>query len=398
MYYQTKGLVFLLLILKSKGIGGLYLQQSLITLTTSLKLAEESLDSYLCDQKKIQSQLNLDQIYILDKECKIVYASRSGANFLGIKPSDIEGKGWHEIGVDLELVKKIEKQIHEVFSTKKTVTHETFQIQTAQGVKYFQYTLCPLSFGRKEVEMVISYVKDITEWKAAEITMMGQIEQLRQVINKSDLIGEMAAGIAHEIRNPMTVIKGYLQFFSKKIAGNMSEQFNVVLSELDRVEQIISNFLSVAKNKAEAPKYQDLNQIIKEVAPLIFADAINQGINLNVKLADQLPELLLSTTEIKQLILNLTRNGIEAMEQHGTLTIKTRHEEDKVYLYISDCGCGISKEWQKKMFVPFSTTKENGTGLGLSVCSSIVGQHNGIITVQSTEGEGTTFIIRFNKV
>lgn len=398
MYYQTKGLVFLLLILKSKGIGGLYLQQSLITLTTSLKLAEESLDSYLCDQKKIQSQLNLDQIYILDKECKIVYASRSGANFLGIKPSDIEGKGWHEIGVDLELVKKIEKQIHEVFSTKKTVTHETFQIQTAQGVKYFQYTLCPLSFGRKEVEMVISYVKDITEWKAAEITMMGQIEQLRQVINKSDLIGEMAAGIAHEIRNPMTVIKGYLQFFSKKIAGNMSEQFNVVLSELDRVEQIISNFLSVAKNKAEAPKYQDLNQIIKEVAPLIFADAINQGINLNVKLADQLPELLLSTTEIKQLILNLTRNGIEAMEQHGTLTIETRYKDNKVYLYISDCGCGISKEWQEKMFAPFSTTKENGTGLGLSVCSSIVGQHNGVISVQSTEGEGTTFTIRFNKV
>ena len=398
MYYQTKGLVFLLLILKSKGIGGLYLQQSLMTLTTSLKLAEESLDSYLCDQKKIQSQLNLDHIYILDKECKIVYASRSGANFLGIKPSDIEGKGWHEIGVDLELVKKIEKQIHEVFSTKITVTHETFQIQTAQGVKYFQYTLCPLSFGRKEVEMVISYVKDITEWKAAEITMMGQIEQLRQVINKSDLIGEMAAGIAHEIRNPMTVIKGYLQFFSKKIAGNMSEQFNVVLSELDRVEQIISNFLSVAKNKAEAPKYQDLNQIIKEVAPLIFADAINQGINLNVKLADQLPELLLSTTEIKQLILNLTRNGIEAMEQHGTLTIETRYKDNKVYLYISDCGCGISKEWQEKMFAPFSTTKENGTGLGLSVCSSIVGQHNGVISVQSTEGEGTTFTIRFNKV
>ncbi len=246
--------------------------------------------------------------------------------------------------------------------------------------------------------MVISYVKDITEWKAAEITMLGQIEQLRQVINKSDLIGEMAAGIAHEIRNPMTVIKGYLQFFSKKIAGNMSEQFNVVLSELDRVEQIISNFLSVAKNKAEAPKYQDLNQIIKEVAPLIFADAINQGINLNVKLADQLPELLLSTTEIKQLILNLTRNGIEAMEQHGTLTIETRYKDNKVYLYISDCGCGISKEWQEKMFAPFSTTKENGTGLGLSVCSSIVGQHNGVISVQSTEGEGTTFTIRFNKV
>lgn len=146
MYYQTKGLVFLLLILKSKGIGGLYLQQSLITLTTSLKLAEESLDSYLCDQKKIQSQLNLDQIYILDKECKIVYASRSGANFLGIKPSDIEGKGWHEIGVDLELVKKIEKQIHEVFSTKKQLLMKPFKYRQHKGLSTFNthYALFPL--------------------------------------------------------------------------------------------------------------------------------------------------------------------------------------------------------------------------------------------------------------
>ncbi|WP_378955524.1 nitrogen regulation protein NR(II) [Pelosinus sp. sgz500959] len=374
------------------------MQQSLITLIKSLKLTEEQLDKCTDEQNKNESQIGIGPIYIFDKEYRVRYVSHSGAKKLGLKSSDIEGRHWSEIGLDVEFIEKLEQQIGEVLSTGKTFECETFQLSKIQGNKYFQYTLSPLFFGIGEDRMVLSHIKDITEYKTSEIILTNQIEQLRQAINKIDLIGEMAAGVAHEIRNPMTVIKGYLQIFSKKISGNMEEQLNIVLSELDRVEQIISNFLSVAKTKVPVPKWQDLNKIIREIAPLIFADAINQGINLNVILADSLPDLLLNSTEIKQLILNLARNGIEAMEQHGTLIIETSQKEDKVYLRISDCGCGISKEWQDKMFTPFLTTKENGTGLGLSVCNGIVRHHNGLITVQSTEGEGTTFTVVFNKI
>lgn len=369
-----------------------------MSLIHSLKLTEEQLDKCTNYQKKLQSEINVDQIYIFDKEYRFRYVSSFSAKYLGLTPSEMEGKCWREIGSQLEMAEKLEKQIDEVFATGNILKYETFPFPTVEGLRYFQYTLSPLYFGTGENEMVLSRVKDITEWKTSEMILTGQIEELRQAINKIDLIGEMAAGVAHEIRNPMTVIKGYLQFFSKKVSGSMSEQFTIVLSELDRVEQIISNFLSVAKHKVKVPKMQDLNKIIREIAPLIFADAVNQGINLNVKLADPLPELLLSATEIKQVILNLARNGIEAMEQHGTLLIETSQSGDEIYLCISDCGCGISKEWQEKIFTPFLTTKENGTGLGLSVCNGIVNRHNGVITVESIEGEGTTFTVTFKKV
>lgn len=371
------------------------MEESLVALITSLKLAEKALDKCTDEQKKLQPQINRDHCYILDKEYKFIYACSLGAEYFGLQPSDMEGRRWRDIGTEREFIKKLEEQIDEVLTTRKTFKYETFQLPTVKGERYFQYTLSPLCLGEEKLEMVLSNVKDITEWKTSEIILTRQIEQLRQAINKIDLIGEMAAGVAHEIRNPMTVMKGYLQFFSKKVSGNMSEQFAIVLSELDRVEQIISNFLSLAKNKVKTAKMQDLNTIIKEISPLIFADAVNQGINLNVTLADDLPDLLLNSAEIKQLILNLARNGIEAMEQHGTLTIETSWDERNVYLCISDCGCGISEEWQGKMFTPFLTTKETGTGLGLSVCSDIVKRHDGAIAVQSTEGKGTTFTVTF---
>ncbi len=264
-----------------------------------------------------------------------------------------------------------------------------YYLKNAYGNCYLLNAI-PLRNYQNMIIGAMTIIHDITEY-----------EKLKEDITKLDrlnLVGEMAAGVAHEIRNPMTVIKGYLQFLSKNVSDSMVEQFSIVLSELERIEQIITDFLSLARNKLVEDKKQDLNAIIKGIIPLIATDAMERGIELKVNLAEGLPHLLLNEKEIKQLLLNLVRNGIEAMNQHGTLIIESIVEGDIVSLCVADCGCGIGKENQEKIFDPFFTTKEDGTGLGLSVCAGIVRRHNGIIEVQSEEGKGTRFIIVFNAV
>ena len=117
--------------------------------------------------------------------------------------------------------------------------------------------------------------------------------------------------------------------------------------------------------------------------------------NLQFKLSRDIPQLILAEKEIKQLLLNLAMNGLNAMEQHGILTIETNYQDNAVILCIDDSGCGIAKDLQTKIFDPFFTTRNEGTGLGLSVCASIVASHNGTIEVHSEEGKGARFIITF---
>jgi len=262
-----------------------------------------------------------------------------------------------------------------------------YYLKNAYGNCYLLNAI-PLRNYENMIIGAMTIIHDITEY-----------EKLKEDMTKLDrlnLVGEMAAGVAHEIRNPMTVIKGYLQFLSKNVSASMVEQFCLILCELERIEQIITDFLSLARNKLVENKKQDLNAIIKGIIPLIATNAMERGIELKVNLTEGLPHFLLNEKEIKQLFLNLVRNGIEAMDHHGTLIIESILEGDMVSLSVADCGCGICKENQEKIFDPFFTTKESGTGLGLAVCAGIVRRHNGTIELQSEEGKGTRFIITFN--
>lgn len=229
--------------------------------------------------------------------------------------------------------------------------------------------------------------EDVTEF----VTLQKEMARM----DRLNLIGNMAAGLAHEIRNPMTVVKGYLQFFKKKLPSNLYNQFELVLSELARIEMIITDFLAIAKTKPAEPKEQNLNEIINSIAPLLLADTLKRGMNLEFKLSKDIPTLILAEKEIKQLLLNLAMNGLNAMKASGVLIIETKYQDHNVMLCIDDSGSGIAKDLQKKIFDPFFTTRNEGTGLGLSVCASIVERHNGTIEVYSEEGKGTRFIITF---
>jgi PAS domain S-box-containing protein len=221
-----------------------------------------------------------------------------------------------------------------------------------------------------------------------------KIQREVEKLGRLQIIGEMAAGIAHEIRNPMTTVLGYLQMFQKKAQmADFHESFSVMTEELHRANAIITEFLSLAKNKAFSPTYLDLNQIVTNLHPLINAEALMQGKNIFIELADTLPLVLIDENEIRQVIHNLTRNGLQAMDS-GMLLVRTYIEHDNVVLAVQDHGTGMPKEVQAKIGTPFFTTKATGTGMGLPVCYNIAARHNAILKFE-TGSEGTTFFLQF---
>jgi len=255
--------------------------------------------------------------------------------------------------------------------------------------KYGQERITLLSSEIIELDgqhCVIHIMNDITEHKR----MSNQIARLDQL----NLVGEIAASIGHEMRNPMTSVRGFLQMFmTDKSLTPYHEYFNLMIEELDRANQIISEFLSLAKNKTVNLESSNLKVIIVALSPLIAVDAIKQDKHLVLDLKE-IPDLLLDEKEIRQLIFNLVLNGLEAMTAGRTITIKTYAKGDDVFLEVADQGSGIKPEIMDKIDTPFFTTKENGTGLGLPVCHSIAMRHNATIDVK-TSSKGTSFTVCF---
>lgn len=217
-------------------------------------------------------------------------------------------------------------------------------------------------------------------------------------LDRLNIIGEMAAGIAHEVRNPMTTVRGLLQFLgNKKEFTTHKEEFELMIDEIDRANGIITEFLSLAKNKVMEFNDHNLNDIIRDIYPLLQADALRNNCEINTMLGD-IPNICVDQNSIRQLILNLVRNGLDATPKSGVINISTRTDDTKVLLSIEDHGVGIPPEIKKQLGTPFFTTKENGTGLGLAVCYRIAQRHAATITIDSKPGKGSVFTIIFNQI
>lgn len=256
------------------------------------------------------------------------------------------------------------------------------------GDKTYFTSTSPIQKGHTDETIgAVVIIQDITE-----------LETFRKELNhveRLSLVGQMAAGITHEIRNPMAVVRGFLQLMQEKSPPMLDNYYRIVMEELDRANSIINDFLSLAQNRSVRMELCSLHDIIRELTPLLWADANLRGQSIEVRLDEELPALRLNPKEIKQLILNLGRNGMEAMGEKGELTIAACKRADGVELSVKDQGPGIPAAQRERLFEPFYTTKSQGTGLGLALCLSIVERHSGKISVQSEEGKGTTFTVFF---
>lgn len=229
-----------------------------------------------------------------------------------------------------------------------------------------------------------------------DITDRVHLENEMYRLDRLNLIGEMAAGIAHEIRNPMTTVQGFLQLSRNKIHDLSTDIIDLMLEELNRANSIITEFLNLAKNKISVKKKQSLNAIIEALSPLIQAEALRSNKQLKLELGE-CPDISLDEKEIRQLILNIALNGLDAMNSNGNLTIKTSTDKQTVVLQIKDEGNGINPEVLSKLGTPFFTTKETGTGLGLAICYSVAKRHDAQIEIETSD-EGTTFSVIFQLI
>jgi PAS domain S-box-containing protein len=227
-----------------------------------------------------------------------------------------------------------------------------------------------------------------------DITARKILEQDVSRLDRLNTVGQMAANVAHEIRNPLTTVKGYLQFFLKKpVFSDYHEHFSLLITELDRANLIIKEYLSLCQNKSRDLSTCQLNNIIQDMYPLMKAAANSSSMEVYFS-PEAIPEIHLDEKEIRQLLLNLVRNGLEAMEPGGALTIRTYYKNDEVVLEVQDYGTGIPPHILENIGKPFLTTKDTGTGLGLAVVYRIANDHQAKIQVASGQ-QGTTFFIIF---
>ncbi|MCE4048522.1 CheR family methyltransferase [Bacillus sp. Au-Bac7] len=229
--------------------------------------------------------------------------------------------------------------------------------------------------------------EDITENKKSE-AMLKKSEMLSAV-------GQLAAGIAHEIRNPLTSLKGFLQLMMQSNTYN-KEYTEVMFSEFNRLELIISEFLVLARPQAVAFKEQQIEGILEDVNVLLSTQAILKNISLALDYELNMPPVYCNEKELKQLFINMIKNAMEAMDSEGAISISARMEtEGQLLVKVSDQGKGIPKEQLERMGEPFYTTKEKGTGLGLMISQKIIDNHKGTLTFHSEVGVGTTVEMRF---
>ena len=313
-----------------------------------------------------------DSFFTVDKEWRFTYVNKEAQCRFKRNSEELLGQSVCELwGQEEVVMTELERAMNEQIVVR-------FEAAIPAMQAYCAISAYPTAEGMSV------YFQDVTEKKSLEREMF-RLERLH-------LVGEMAAGIAHEIRNPMTTVRGFLQFFRRKFSG-CEEQIDLMVAELDRANSIITEFLALAKNKVSHLSECDISQAIASLFPLIQAEAFVSGKNVQLSLEDALL-IQANQGEIRQLILNFAKNGLEAMKPGGLLSVSAYREQAAVVLAISDQGSGIPQEIIDKVGTPFFTTKENGTGLGLAVCYSIAARHKAVIHIE-TNKPGTTFFVTF---
>jgi len=322
---------------------------------------------------------------ILDARGVIMDSNLTAAKMLDLQQENMTGLPFNVFVVEQD-VKLFLDHLRRCKSTEARVCSD-FQIKSHSPTSYYiQMISVPFSLLDNQQVYYNTTISDIRNQK--------RLEQELQRLDRLHLVGEMAAGIAHEIRNPMTTVRGYLQLFKRRSAQQQEiEDLQLMIEELDRANAIIIEFLALAKDKNIQLQEEDINHLITAIYPLVQAEAALVGHEITVELFPKLPMILIDGKEIRQVLFNLVSNALQSMN-HGLVAIRTFMENGKVVVAVEDQGHGIPNDIKHKIGTPFFTTKDSGTGLGMALCYSIIQRHNACLDF-TTSPNGTTFFIRF---
>ncbi len=247
----------------------------------------------------------------------------------------------------------------------------------------------------------VGIIQDITDRKRSEEEIHHIRERLSQ-FGRLSTLGEMAAGLAHELNQPLTAIATYTQACQRLIESGQSDDDEILATlkkcdaQAQRAGDVIRRLRQFVQKRELGRQEVSCEDLIHDLAALAEVDARNNRIPLTIDVAEGLPKIMVDTIQIQQVILNLIRNGIDAMleadqKNKGISVSVTKFEDQQIRIAVTDHGSGITKQAEKKIFEPFFTTKSSGLGLGLAICQSIIASHGGVLSFTKNPSGGTTF-------
>jgi PAS domain S-box-containing protein len=339
----------------------------------------------------------------LDLDGGITFANHAAAGLLDIEREDLLKKNIREIFADDE---ESQKSLRALFIHDKRIDEKE--------VHFLQKNRLPIRVGfssskihdeNNNFDGVIVLFRDLTEIHHLKM----QIEKMERLA----LIGELSAGIAHEIRNPLAGIKAAAQLLqeNRNENGFHEQVVDRIIREVDKANKLLMEFFKFAKPSKPKLKFHDVDLIIDGITILLAPQLKKRKIELQTYFGEKLPEVYIDETQIEQVVVNLFLNALDAMPDGGKLQVKTyrknisiigmenvthqplENQLNYVFIEIKDSGTGISAQNIEKIFNPFFTTKHNGLGLGLSICSRLVGKNGGSLDIQSEQGMGTAVTV-----
>ncbi|MFO7910848.1 MAG: ATP-binding protein [Desulfotignum sp.] len=321
-------------------------------------------------------------VIIVDKSRRIRYMNDTACSLLEINISGITGKKAGEV------LPGIIWYLHKIADAcKKGLEKEIVVDSEKSGPTPISVMVTSIFDQAPDFIGFLFILKDLSQIRALEL----------KIRRKESLaaLGTLASGIAHEVRNPLSSIKGYASFFGSLFEDTSENKkaARLMVEEIDRVDRVISELLEFARPADLKLRPSQPDQLIKNSLRIIRHETRSAGIRVVEKIDAPLPELHLDPDRFSQVLLNLYINAMQAMPHGGDLTVAVRVEEESVLFAVSDTGEGISPDDQTAVFNPYYTTKKKGTGLGLAIVHKIIEDHNGTIWLDSVKGKGTTFFI-----
>lgn len=335
-----------------------------------------------------------DAISVVDLEGKILYWNEGAEQIYGFKKEETIGQNIADFLYPREktLREAEEKLMEEIMGRVRkgeVVSNVEVKRMTKEGKEIItSMTISPLRDAEGKIIGASRICKDITQMK--------KVEERLLLTERLTSLGELSAGVAHELRNPLAGIKINTQVLLRKkdLPEIERKLLESSLEGIGKIQKIVEDMLHFAKPKAAHFKKEKINEVV-ESSLAIFQNKLKKGnISLMFQKGEDLPNVWIDAHQIQQVLINLMLNAIQAMEKGGTLTIRTFPENGgNIGIEVKDTGVGIPKSHLKKIFDPFFTTKSDGTGLGLSISLKILENHDATIEVESQEGKGSSFTI-----
>ncbi|PLT30760.1 PAS domain S-box protein [Peribacillus deserti] len=324
-------------------------------------------------------EYNPDPVFMIDLNNNITNINPQFEYTIGLSQDRLVGRSINQFVSGYELDdKKLRDSFAYVLRNKEGITTGDIKFATTSGkTLLLACTLVPMLIDG-EITGIIGYAKDVT-------VIRETAERLRKT-EKLSVVGELAASVAHEVRNPLTSLKGFVQLL-KDSDETYQTYYSIMLNELDRINQIVSELLVLAKPQEKEFKKHNVVHLLSDVKALLEPQANYDGAEIIIAVKNELPLISCEANQLKQVFINIIKNSIEASAQKVKISVEK--EKDMVSILIKDDGCGIEKERIKNLGEPFYSSKEKGTGLGLTVTYRIIEAHRGKLEFNSEVSKGT---------